>query len=31
MKNEKHDIAETCTVGINWQDGDIAVIDNTRG
>jgi hypothetical protein len=24
------DIAETCTVEINWQDGDIAVIDNTR-
>jgi len=23
-------IAETCTVEINWQDGDIAVIDNTR-
>ncbi len=24
------DIAESCTVEINWQDGDIAVIDNTR-
>jgi hypothetical protein len=24
------EIAETCTVEINWQDGDIAVIDNTR-
>jgi len=24
------DLAETCTVEINWQDGDIAVIDNTR-
>ena len=24
------DIAETCTVEINWQDGDVAVIDNTR-
>jgi len=23
-------IAETCTHEINWQDGDIAVIDNTR-
>lgn len=23
-------IAETCTVEINWQDGDVAVIDNTR-
>lgn len=23
-------VAETCTVEINWQDGDIAVIDNTR-
>ncbi len=24
------DVAESCTVEINWQDGDIAVIDNTR-
>lgn len=24
------DLAESCTVEINWQDGDIAVIDNTR-
>ncbi|MBL4750198.1 MAG: TauD/TfdA family dioxygenase [Amylibacter sp.] len=24
------EIAETCTVEINWQDGDIAIIDNTR-
>ena len=24
------DIAETCTIEINWQDGDVAVIDNTR-
>lgn len=24
------EIAESCTVEINWQDGDIAVIDNTR-
>ena len=24
------DIAETYTVEINWQDGDVAVIDNTR-
>ncbi len=24
------DIAETCTHEINWQDGDIAVLDNTR-
>jgi alpha-ketoglutarate-dependent taurine dioxygenase len=23
-------VAETCTVEINWQDGDVAVIDNTR-
>jgi len=23
-------IAETCTVEINWQDGDIAILDNTR-
>lgn len=23
-------IAETCTIEINWQDGDVAVIDNTR-
>lgn len=27
---ELRDLAETCTVEINWQDGDIAVIDNTR-
>ena len=27
---ELRDIAETCTVEINWQDGDVAVIDNTR-
>lgn len=24
------DVAEQCTVEINWQDGDVAVIDNTR-
>ncbi|MGR3520867.1 MAG: TauD/TfdA family dioxygenase [Roseovarius sp.] len=24
------ELAESCTVEINWQDGDIAVIDNTR-
>lgn len=24
------DVAETCTVEINWQDGDVAIIDNTR-
>jgi len=24
------DVAEKCTVEINWQDGDIAIIDNTR-
>lgn len=24
------EIAETCTVEINWQDGDIAILDNTR-
>ena len=24
------EIAEACTVEINWQDGDVAVIDNTR-
>lgn len=24
------DIAEACTVEINWQDGDVAIIDNTR-
>lgn len=24
------DIAEACTAEINWQDGDVAVIDNTR-
>ncbi|WP_170428411.1 TauD/TfdA family dioxygenase [Ruegeria arenilitoris] len=23
-------VAETCTAEINWQDGDIAVLDNTR-
>ncbi len=23
-------IAESCTVEINWQDGDVAVLDNTR-
>ena len=27
---ELRDIAETCTIEINWQDGDVAVIDNTR-
>lgn len=27
---ELRDIAEACTVEINWQDGDVAVIDNTR-
>jgi hypothetical protein len=27
---ELRNIAETCTVEINWQDGDVAVIDNTR-
>ncbi|MEQ9258015.1 MAG: TauD/TfdA family dioxygenase [Roseovarius sp.] len=27
---ELRDLAESCTVEINWQDGDIAVIDNTR-
>ncbi|MEO9576213.1 MAG: TauD/TfdA family dioxygenase [Tateyamaria sp.] len=27
---ELRGIAETCTVEINWQDGDVAVIDNTR-
>jgi hypothetical protein len=27
---ELREIAETCTVEINWQDGDVAVIDNTR-
>jgi len=27
---ELRDIAETCTVEINWQDGDVAIIDNTR-
>jgi len=27
---ELADIAETCTHEINWQDGDIAVLDNTR-
>ena len=24
------DVAEACTAEINWQDGDVAVIDNTR-
>ncbi len=24
------EVAESCTVEINWQDGDIAIIDNTR-
>lgn len=24
------DIAEACTLEINWQDGDVAIIDNTR-
>lgn len=23
-------LAEACTVEINWQDGDIAVLDNAR-
>ncbi|WP_296645031.1 TauD/TfdA family dioxygenase [Roseinatronobacter sp.] len=27
---ELREVAETCTVEINWQDGDVAVIDNTR-
>jgi len=27
---ELRDIAETCTVEINWQDGDVAILDNTR-
>jgi hypothetical protein len=27
---EMRDVAETCTHEINWQDGDIAVLDNTR-
>ncbi|MFT7596346.1 MAG: hypothetical protein ACI8R4_003681 [Paracoccaceae bacterium] len=27
---ELRDLAEACTVEINWQDNDIAVIDNTR-
>ena len=27
---ELRDLAETCTVEINWQDGDVAVLDNTR-
>lgn len=27
---ELRDLAETCTHEINWQDGDIAVLDNTR-
>ncbi|WP_278923932.1 TauD/TfdA family dioxygenase [Pseudophaeobacter profundi] len=27
---ELGEIAETCTVEINWQDGDVAIIDNTR-
>jgi len=24
------DLAETCTHALNWQDGDVAVLDNTR-
>lgn len=27
---ELRDLAETCTTEINWQDGDVAIIDNTR-
>ena len=27
---EIREIAETCTHEINWQDGDIAILDNTR-
>ena len=27
---EMRALAETCTHEINWQDGDIAVLDNTR-
>jgi len=27
---ELRGIAETCTTEINWQDGDVAVLDNTR-
>ncbi len=27
---ELREIAESCTTEINWQDGDIAVLDNTR-
>jgi hypothetical protein len=27
---ELRGLAETCTHEINWQDGDIAVLDNTR-
>lgn len=27
---ELRELAESCTVEINWQDGDIAVVDNTR-
>ncbi len=27
---ELRELAETCTHEINWQDGDIAVLDNTR-
>lgn len=27
---EMRTLAETCTYEINWQDGDIAVLDNTR-
>lgn len=27
---ELREIAETCTQEINWQDGDIAILDNTR-
>ena len=29
-KEELREIAETCTVEITWQHGDVAVIDNTR-
>lgn len=28
--NDLRDTAEACTAEINWQDGDVAVIDNTR-
>lgn len=27
---EMRTLAETCTTEINWQDGDVAVLDNTR-